>query len=208
MARVKNSVVTRARRKKILKRAKGFFGSKHRLWKTAKEQLMNSGFYAFRDRRAKKRDFRKLWIQRINAAVRMYDMSYSKFMSGLKKAGLDINRKMLSEIAIMDEKAFKALVETSKKGLTEKVVKAEVKVEKEVNEERKASSDLGNKRIFVPFLLIAKAGKILETDDETSDLSKDKVDPLTYWTDEKINALNEKLKSSIEQIKICNDCNK
>ena len=147
MARVKNSVVTRARRKKILKRAKGFFGSKHRLWKTAKEQLMNSGFYAFRDRRAKKRDFRKLWIQRINAAVRMYDMSYSKFMSGLKKAGVDINRKMLSEIAIMDEKAFKALVETSKKGLTEKVVKAEVKVEKEVKEERKASSDLESKTL-------------------------------------------------------------
>ena len=137
MARVKNSVVTRARRKKILKRAKGFFGSKHRLWKTAKEQLMNSGFYAFRDRRAKKRDFRKLWIQRINAAVRMYDMSYSKFMSGLKKAGVDINRKMLSEIAIMDEKAFKALVETSKKGLTEK----------EVKEERKANSDLESKTL-------------------------------------------------------------
>lgn len=146
MARVKNSVVTRARRKKILKRAKGFFGSKHRLWKTAKEQLMNSGFYAFRDRRAKKRDFRKLWIQRINAAVRMYDMSYSKFMSGLKKAGVDINRKMLSEIAIMDEKAFKALVETSKKGLTEKVVKAELKVEKEVKEV-KASSDLESKTL-------------------------------------------------------------
>ena len=146
MARVKNSVVTRARRKKILKRAKGFFGSKHRLWKTAKEQLMNSGFYAFRDRRAMKRDFRKLWIQRINAAVRMYDMSYSKFMSGLKKAGVDINRKMLSEIAIMDEKAFKALVETSKKGLTEKVVKAEVKVEKEVKEV-KASSDLESKTL-------------------------------------------------------------
>lgn len=146
MARVKNSVVTRARRKKILKRAKGFFGSKHRLWKTAKEQLMNSGFYAFRDRRAKKRDFRKLWIQRINAAVRMYDMSYSKFMSGLKKAGVDINRKMLSEIAIMDEKAFKALVETSKKGLTEKVVKAEVKVEKEVKEV-KTSSDLESKTL-------------------------------------------------------------
>ena len=141
MARVKNSVVTRARRKKILKRAKGFFGSKHRLWKTAKEQLMNSGFYAFRDRRAKKRDFRKLWIQRINAAVRMYDMSYSKFMSGLKKAGVDINRKMLSEIAIMDEKAFKALVETSKKGLTMKEVKSEVK------EVKTSSNDLESKTL-------------------------------------------------------------
>jgi ribosomal protein L20 len=141
MARVKNSVVTRARRKKILKRAKGFFGSKHRLWKTAKEQLMNSGFYAFRDRRAKKRDFRKLWIQRINAAVRMYDMSYSKFMSGLKKAGVDINRKMLSEIAIMDEKAFKALVETSKKGLTMKEVKSEVK------EAKASSNDLESKTL-------------------------------------------------------------
>ena len=141
MARVKNSVVTRARRKKILKRAKGFFGSKHRLWKTAKEQLMNSGFYAFRDRRAKKRDFRKLWIQRINAAARMYDMSYSKFMSGLKKAGVDINRKMLSEIAIMDEKAFKALVETSKKGLTMKEVKSEVK------EVKASSNDLESKTL-------------------------------------------------------------
>ena len=141
MARVKNSVVTRARRKKILKRAKGFFGSKHRLWKTAKEQLMNSGFYAFRDRRAKKRDFRKLWIQRINAAVRMYDMSYSKFMSGLKKAGVDINRKMLSEIAIMDEKAFKALVETSKKGLTMKEVKSELK------EAKASSNDLESKTL-------------------------------------------------------------
>ena len=141
MARVKNSVVTRARRKKILKRAKGFFGSKHRLWKTAKEQLMNSGFYAFRDRRAKKRDFRKLWIQRINAAVRMYDMSYSKFMSGLKKAGVDINRKMLSEIAIMNEKAFKALVETSKKGLTMKEVKSEVK------EAKASSNDLESKTL-------------------------------------------------------------
>ena len=141
MARVKNSVVTRARRKKILKRAKGFFGSKHRLWKTAKEQLMNSGFYAFRDRRAKKRDFRKLWIQRINAAVRMYDMSYSKFMNGLKKAGVDINRKMLSEIAIMDEKAFKALVETSKKGLTMKEVKSEVK------EVKASSNDLESKTL-------------------------------------------------------------
>ena len=141
MARAKNSVVTRARRKKILKRAKGFFGSKHRLWKTAKEQLMNSGFYAFRDRRAKKRDFRKLWIQRINAAVRMDDMSYSKFMSGLKKAGVDINRKMLSEIAIMDEKAFKALVETSKKGLTMKEVKSEVK------EVKASSNDLESKTL-------------------------------------------------------------
>lgn len=142
MARVKNSVVTRARRKKILKRAKGFFGSKHRLWKTAKEQLMNSGFYAYRDRRAKKRDFRKLWIQRINAAVRMYDMSYSKFMNGLKKAGVDINRKMLSEIAIMDEKAFKALVETSKKGLTMKEVKSEVKETK-----KEKSLDLSTKTL-------------------------------------------------------------
>lgn len=116
MARVKNGATTKARHKKVLKQAKGYFGSKHRLYKTAKEQLMHSGQYAFRDRKQKKRDFRKLWIARINAACRMNDISYSRFIDGLTKAGVEINRKMLSEIAINDEKAFSELVEIAKAG--------------------------------------------------------------------------------------------
>lgn len=117
MARVKNSVATRKRRKRILKLAKGYYGSKHRLFKTAKEQVMNSYYYAFRDRRQKKRDFRKLWIARINAAARMNGLSYSKMMHGLKLAEIDINRKMLADIAIADAAAFTALAEEAKKAL-------------------------------------------------------------------------------------------
>ncbi|MDY2728247.1 MAG: 50S ribosomal protein L20 [Candidatus Onthovivens sp.] len=113
--RVKGGTVTHARRKKILKQAKGYFGSKHLLFKTAKEQVMRSHQYAYVDRRNIKRDFRKLWIKRINAACRMNDISYSKFMHGLKVNKIDLNRKMLSEIAIHDEAAFKELVEIAKK---------------------------------------------------------------------------------------------
>ena len=100
MARVKNGATTKARRKKVLKQAKGYFGSKHRLFKTAKEQVMHSYMYAYRDRRQNKRNFRKLWITRINAACRLNDISYSKFINGLSKAGVVVNRKMLAEIAI------------------------------------------------------------------------------------------------------------
>ena len=117
MARVKGGTVTRARRKKILKRASGYFGSKHLLFKTAKEQVMHSLRYAYIDRRNIKRDYRKLWIRRINAACRMNDISYSKFMHGLKLASINVNRKMLSELAIHDPKAFQDLVETAKKNL-------------------------------------------------------------------------------------------
>ena len=124
MARVKNSVTTKARHKKVLKAAKGYFGSKHRLYKTAKEQLMHSGQYAFRDRRQKKRDFRKLWITRINAACRENEISYSRFIEGLNKAGVEVNRKMLSEVAIADPKAFAELVKVAKNGLDGKVVAA------------------------------------------------------------------------------------
>ena len=113
MARVKGGTIARARRKKVLKEAKGYFGSKHRLYKTAHEQLMHSGEYAFRDRRQNKRNFRKLWIARINAACRENEISYSKFINGLNKAGIEINRKMLSEIAINDSKAFAELVKTA-----------------------------------------------------------------------------------------------
>ena len=121
MARVKNGAVTKARHKKVLKEAKGYFGSKHRLYKSAKEQLMHSGQYAFRDRKQKKRDFRKLWITRINAACRQNDISYSRFIEGLTKAGVEINRKMLSEIAINDPKAFSELVKVAKDGKAGKI---------------------------------------------------------------------------------------
>ena len=124
MARVKNGAVTKARHKKVLKEAKGYFGSKHRLYKTAKEQLMHSGQYAFRDRKQKKRDFRKLWITRINAACRQNDISYSRFIEGLTKAGVEVNRKMLSEIAINDPKTFSELVKVAKDGKAGKVAKA------------------------------------------------------------------------------------
>ena len=114
MARVKGGTVTRKRRKRVLKLAKGYYGSKHTLFKTAKQQVMKSGNYAYRDRRQKKRDFRKLWITRISAAARLNDISYSKFMHGLKVANVDINRKMLSELAINDEQAFTQLVDQAK----------------------------------------------------------------------------------------------
>ena len=131
MARVKNGAVTKARHKKVLKQAKGYFGSKHRLYKTAKEQLMHSGRYAFRDRKQRKRDFRKLWITRINAACRENEISYSRFIEGLTKAGVMVNRKMLSEIAINDPKAFTELVKLSREGREGKI---KVDAVKEINE--------------------------------------------------------------------------
>lgn len=102
MPRVKGGVVSRKRRKRVLKLAKGYFGSKHTLYKTANEQVMKSLQYAYRDRRQKKRDFRKLWITRINAAARMNGLSYSKLMHGLKLAGIEVNRKMLADLAVSD----------------------------------------------------------------------------------------------------------
>ena len=117
MARVKGGTVTHARRKRVLKRASGYFGSKHLLFKTAKEQVMHSLNYAYNDRRKLKSDYRKLWIRRINAACRLNDISYSKFMFGLKAANVNINRKMLSELAINDPKAFADLVKLAKKNV-------------------------------------------------------------------------------------------
>lgn len=149
MARVKNGATTKARHKKVLKQAKGYFGSKHRLYKTAKEQLMHSGQYAFRDRKQKKRDFRKLWITRINAACRLNDISYSRFINGLSKAGVEINRKMLSEIAINDEKSFTELVNIAKAGEVKGVSNTETKkevVEKisSTNKDGKANSEVSD----------------------------------------------------------------
>ena len=155
MARVKGGNVSKNRRRKVLKEAKGYFGSKHRLYKTAQEQVFHSGAYAYRDRRQNKRNFRKLWITRINAACRENEISYSKFINGLAKAGIEINRKMLSEMAIDDPKSFTSLVETAKKALNGevKVTKKEVKVEtKEVKVEKKetkkeTSVDLSSKTL-------------------------------------------------------------
>ena len=117
MARIKGAMMTRKRRKKTLKLAKGFYGSKSKHFKMAKQQVMKSGNYAFIGRKLKKRQFRNLWITRINNAVRPLGMNYSSFMNGLKKAGIELNRKMLSEMAIHDAAGFAALVEPAKKAL-------------------------------------------------------------------------------------------
>jgi large subunit ribosomal protein L20 len=114
MPRVKGGTVTRRRRKKVIKLAKGYYGSKHTLYKVANQQVMKSLMYAFRDRRQKKRDFRKLWITRINAAARMNGLSYSRLMHGLKLAGIEVNRKMLAELAVSDAAAFTELANAAK----------------------------------------------------------------------------------------------
>ena len=144
MARVKTAKITKARHKKILKNAKGYFGSKHRLYKTAKEQLMHSGVYAYRDRRQKKRDFRKLWITRINAECRNNEISYSKFIDGLNKAGISINRKMLAELAVSDTKAFATLVKEAKDALNGKVTKTTKEAPKK--EEKKETTKKETKK--------------------------------------------------------------
>ena len=145
MARVKTGSITKQRHKKILKRAKGYFGSKHRLYKTAKEQLMHSGQYAFRDRRQKKRDFRKLWITRINAECRVNNISYSKFIDGLNKAGVIINRKMLSEMAIEDKTAFANLVKLAKDALEGKMP-AEAKATKTAEKKEAPKKETATKK--------------------------------------------------------------
>jgi len=114
MPRVKHSVVSRRRHKKVLKLAKGYRGAKSKLYRVANEQVMKSLMYAYRDRRNRKRDFRKLWIARINAAARMNGISYSRFINGLKLAGVEINRKMLADMAVNDAQAFGKLVEVAK----------------------------------------------------------------------------------------------
>ena len=117
MPRVKGGYTTRRRRKAVLKLAKGYYGSKHTLYKTAHEQVMRSLQYAFRDRKARKRDFRKLWIQRINSACQLNGLKYSQFINGLANSDVQINRKMLAEMAVNDAEGFKKLVEVAKKGL-------------------------------------------------------------------------------------------
>jgi large subunit ribosomal protein L20 len=114
MPRVKSNVVRLKRKKQIMKAAKGAFGGRSKLWKAAKETVERGWVYAYRDRKAKKRDFRKLWIIRINAAAHQHEMSYSTFMHGLKKAGIEVDRKILSDLAIADPAAFTALAEKAK----------------------------------------------------------------------------------------------
>lgn len=137
MTRVKGGSVSKTRRRKVLKEAKGYFGSKHRLYKTAQEQVFHSGAYAYRDRKANKRNFRKLWITRINAACRENEISYSKFMNGLTKAGIEINRKMLSEMAIDNPAAFTELVKISKDALNGKVPAKKTNEKVEAKKEEK-----------------------------------------------------------------------
>ena len=117
MARIKGAIMTRKRRNKVLKLAKGYYGSKHALFKTAKQAVMKSGNYAYIGRKQKKRDFRRLWITRISAACKLNGINYSQFINGLKKAGIELNRKMLSEIAISDPAGFTALTEKAKEAL-------------------------------------------------------------------------------------------
>ena len=153
MARVKGGNIHKKRRQKVLKLAKGYFGSKHKLYKTAKEQVMHSLKYAYRDRKQNKREMRKLWIVRINAACRMNDISYSKFISGLNKAGITINRKMLSELAIDDAKSFTKLVNAAKDALEGKKVKP-AKVEK--TEAKKAEVKKETKKDDLSKLTVAE----------------------------------------------------
>ena len=160
MARVKGGNVSKNRRRKVLKQAKGYFGSKHRLYKTAQEQVFHSGAYAFRDRRQNKRNFRKLWITRINAACRSNNISYSKFINGLTKAGITINRKMLSEIAINNPKSFTELVNTANKALNGEVVapKVEVKTTETKKEVKKETEDLSTKTLAELKILAKEKG--------------------------------------------------
>ena len=115
MARVKTAIITRKKHKKILKRAKGYYGAKHYRFRMAKQAVMKSGMYAYVGRKDRKSNFRKLWIVRINAAARMNGLTYSKLIAGLKKANVTINRKMLAELAVSDSKAFAELAEVAKK---------------------------------------------------------------------------------------------
>ena len=158
MARVKGGTVSKTRRRKVLKQAKGYFGSKHRLYKTAQEQVFHSGAYAYRDRRQKKRDFRKLWITRINAACRQNEISYSKFINGLNIAGITINRKMLSELAIDNPTAFSDLVTISKDALKsgKKVEVKETKVTKEVETKKEETEKDYSKMTLTELKSIAK----------------------------------------------------
>lgn len=162
MTRVKGGTVSKNRRRKVLKQAKGYFGSKHRLYKTAQEQLFHSGAYAYRDRKQNKRNFRKLWITRINAACRENEISYSKFINGLNIAGVTVNRKMLAELAIDSPAAFSDLVNIAKSALNGEKVKTtstnktEIKKEVETKEEEVAEKKDYSKMTLAELKAVAK----------------------------------------------------
>jgi large subunit ribosomal protein L20 len=118
MPRVKRGVTARARHKKVLKAAKGYRGARSRVYRVAKQAVIKAGQYAYRDRRQRKRQFRRLWIARINAAARMHGLSYSRFINGLKRSSVEVDRKVLADIAVFDQTAFAALVECAKSGLS------------------------------------------------------------------------------------------
>jgi large subunit ribosomal protein L20 len=120
MSRVKGGVTAHARHKKVVKAAKGYFSRRKNCFRTANQAVEKAGQYAYRDRRTKKRDFRRLWIQRINAAARLYDLKYSTLINGLNKAGIDLDRKVLAELAVNDAESFKAIAEQAKKALNAK----------------------------------------------------------------------------------------
>lgn len=184
MTRVKGGSVAKNRRRKVLKQAKGYFGSKHRLFKSAQEQTFHSGAYAYRDRKVNKRNFRKLWITRINAACHENEISYSRFINGLSKANVDINRKMLSEIAIDNPKYFIELVKIAKDALDGKVAKTtavKTEVKAEVKKETKTVKEV-------------KAVK--EVKEDTSDLSKLTVADLKKLAKEKSIAGYTKMKKA------------
>lgn len=119
MARVKRGVIAKARHKKVLKKAKGYYGARSKLYKTAKQAVIKAGQYAYRDRRQRKRQFRALWITRINAAARMHDLSYSRLINGLNRAEIEVDRKVLADIAVHDPEAFGAIAEAAKAALAE-----------------------------------------------------------------------------------------
>ena len=167
MTRVKGGTVARARRKKVLKEAKGYFGSKHRLYKTAHEQVMHSGQYAFRDRKQNKRNFRKLWITRINAGCRENEISYSRFINGLNKAGVTVNRKMLSELAIDNPKAFSDLVVIAKDALEGKTYTPKAVA---------ASKEEAVKEVKAP----AKKTTTKKTTTSTTKTTTKKAEPVSY----------------------------
>jgi len=157
MARVKGGNIHKKRRVKVLKLAKGYFGSKHKLYKSAKEQVMHSLKYAYRDRRQNKREMRKLWITRINAACRNNDISYSKLINGLNKAEITINRKMLSEIAINDSEAFTNLVKIAKDALNGKTIK---KTEKATKTETKKETKKVDEKVDYTKMTVAELKKL------------------------------------------------
>lgn len=179
MPRVKGGSVARNRRKKVLKLAKGYYGSKHTLYRTANEQVMKSLQYSYRDRKQRKRDFRKLWIARINAGARMHDISYSRLTYGLKCAGIEINRKMLSELAIQDPSAFEAIVneakaalESGKKPVENVETKKETKAVKEETVAKKEEIKEEEKIEEAEVKKETEPAKKVATEEVSTDLSK------------------------------------